>query len=89
MADADYYYNRGGDLHDQGKLKEAIAEYRESIRLKPDAADADAHFNLGNALKAQGKLEEAIAEFRKARDNAQHGTEFALLIERALADTDS
>ena len=33
---------------DQGKLEEAIAEYREAIRLKPDYADA--HHNLGICL---------------------------------------
>ena len=34
----------------QGKLDEAIAEYREAIRLKPD--DADAHRDLGTRLEA-------------------------------------
>ena len=36
----------------QGKLDEAIAEYREAIRLRPD--DATTHFNLGNALGRRG-----------------------------------
>ena len=36
----------------QGKLDEAIAAYREAIRLKPD--DAMAHSNLGNALRTRG-----------------------------------
>ena len=48
----------------QGKLEEAIAAYREAIRLQPDYADA--HTNLGIALHAQGKLEEAIAAYRTA-----------------------
>ena len=48
----------------QGKLDEAIAAYREAIRLKPD--DAEAHYNLGIALSGQGKLDEAIAEYREA-----------------------
>jgi hypothetical protein len=30
MADADYHYNRGVDLHDQGKLKEAVADFRKA-----------------------------------------------------------
>ena len=34
----------GQRLHDQEKLEEAIAEYREAIRLQPD--DANAHNNL-------------------------------------------
>ena len=63
-ADAVAHYNLGVDLQAQGKLEEAVAEYRTAIRLKPD--DADAHGNLGNALQAQGKLEEAVAEFRTA-----------------------
>ena len=48
----------------QGKLDEAIAAYREAIRLKPDYAEA--HSNLGIALAGQGKLDEAIAEYREA-----------------------
>ena len=47
-----------------GKLEEAIAEYREALRLKPDYPEA--HANLGNALKDQGKLDEAITECREA-----------------------
>jgi tetratricopeptide (TPR) repeat protein len=61
MSDAIEHYNLAVDLQEQGKLEEAIAEYRESIRLKPN--DATTHFNLGNALQAQRKLAEAVAEF--------------------------
>ena len=57
-------HNLGNALHSQGKLDEAIAEYRTAIRLKPDYAEA--HNNLGAALGAQGKTEEAIAECRTA-----------------------
>ena len=49
---------------DQGKLDEAVAEYRAAIRLKPDYAEA--HYNLGIALTDQGKLDEAVAEYRAA-----------------------
>jgi tetratricopeptide (TPR) repeat protein len=45
-------------------LDEAIAEYREAIRLKKDYAEA--HNNLGIALYAKGALDEAIAEYREA-----------------------
>ena len=46
------HYNLGIALRDQGKLDEAIAEFREAIRLKPDYAEA--HYNLGVALRDQG-----------------------------------
>ena len=47
----------------EGKLEEAVAEYREAIRLKP--GDARAHGNLGVALSEQGKRDEALAEHRE------------------------
>jgi tetratricopeptide (TPR) repeat protein len=56
--------NLGVLRYNQGKLEEAISEYRLAIRLDPK--NAAAHVNLGNALLDQGKLEEAISEFRLA-----------------------
>ena len=47
----------------QGKLEEAIASYRQALRLKPDYAEA--HNNLGIVSEGQGKLEEAIASYRR------------------------
>lgn len=69
----------------QGRLEEAVAEFREAIRLKPN--DALAHYGLGTALKEWGKPAEAVAEFRKARANAERGSELARLIEGALAES--
>ena len=34
-----------------GQYQEAIASYKEAIRIKPD--DAEAHYNLGNAYPNQ------------------------------------
>ena len=48
----------------QGKLTEAIAEYREAIRLRPNLVEP--HTNLGAALYGRGKLAEAIEEYREA-----------------------
>jgi Tfp pilus assembly protein PilF len=45
-------------------MDEAISEFRETIRLKPESVQA--HNNLGNALGQKGALDEAIAEFREA-----------------------
>ena len=43
---AEAHNNLGVSLNDQGKLDEAIAEYREAIRLKPEHVEA--HNNLGS-----------------------------------------
>jgi len=48
----------------QHRLDEAIKEFQESLRLKPD--EAQAHNNLGNALVEQGRLEEAIGHYLEA-----------------------
>jgi eukaryotic-like serine/threonine-protein kinase len=45
-------------------VSEAIAAYREAIRLQPE--NAGAHYNLGIALDSQGKVSEAIAAYRDA-----------------------
>jgi eukaryotic-like serine/threonine-protein kinase len=55
-------------LRGEGKLAEAIAEYRAAIRLQPDFASA--HYNLGLALQLRGDLDGALVELRTARDRA-------------------
>ena len=57
-------HHLGNALRAQGKLDEAIAEYREAIRLKPDLGPA--FKDLGDALNRQGKSNEAAAAFREA-----------------------
>ncbi len=61
---ANAFNNYGNELYQQGKLEEAIEQFRAAIKAKPDLARA--HYDLGIALKAQGKLEEAIAELTTA-----------------------
>jgi len=58
------YGNLGSDLADQGKLAEAIAEYRAAVQIRPD--DAELRDNLGIALAKQGRIEEAVAEYTAA-----------------------
>jgi serine/threonine-protein kinase len=58
------YFNLGYVLHKQHKLDEAVAAYRQAIRVRPE--DVTAHLNLGIALFEQGHLDQAIAEFRAA-----------------------
>lgn len=54
----------GQQLVEQGKVADAVSEYREAVRLDP--AYATAHISLGLAFAAQGNLEAAVAEYREA-----------------------
>lgn len=54
----------GSLLAREGKLDEAMAQYRTALRLRPGFPEA--HFFLGNALDQQGQLDEAIAEYEQA-----------------------
>jgi tetratricopeptide (TPR) repeat protein len=48
-----------------GRLDDAIAQYREALRLRPDIAET--HTNLGRALLTMpGRLDEAVNEFGEA-----------------------
>ncbi len=49
---------------DDGRLDQAIAEYRASLRLNDESAPT--HYNLGYALSAKGRRDEAVAEFEAA-----------------------
>jgi tetratricopeptide (TPR) repeat protein len=57
-------WERGNIQFNQGLFEEAIASYREAIRLKPDFPEA--HSSLGIALAADGYYKEAEAACRKA-----------------------
>jgi tetratricopeptide (TPR) repeat protein len=56
--------NLGIELKLEGRLDEAIAHYREAVRIRPDYAEG--HSNLGLALFAKGKDEEGISHYRVA-----------------------
>jgi Flp pilus assembly protein TadD len=47
----------GGSLLDAGQPEDAVLEYQETIRLKPDYSAA--HRGLGRALEKAGRLAEA------------------------------
>src|SRR5208283_5428753 len=55
---------RGEDLLDAKETREAITEFREVIRLRPD--DPVAYNNLGLALDISGQPNLAVAEYREA-----------------------
>ncbi|MFL5245900.1 MAG: tetratricopeptide repeat protein [Gemmataceae bacterium] len=54
----------GQMLIENGRLDEAIAQFREGIRLKPE--DSGLHSDLGTALRYKGLTDEAIAECKEA-----------------------
>jgi Flp pilus assembly protein TadD len=57
-------FQSGSALLRQGQLDEAIGQFREAIRLKPDYAKA--HYDLGVALGNQGQTGEAIGQYQEA-----------------------
>ena len=50
--------------HALGRYEEAIVDYDEAVRLRPDYAEA--HNNRGNVHHALGRYEEAIADYDEA-----------------------
>jgi tetratricopeptide (TPR) repeat protein len=54
----------GVALDRKSQTDEAIRQYQEAIRLKPDFASA--HYNLGNALGEKGQTDEAIRQYQEA-----------------------
>lgn len=53
----------GVALESDGKLNEALEQFRHVLRVRPD--DTSARYNLANTLAAQGRLEDAAAGFRE------------------------
>jgi tetratricopeptide (TPR) repeat protein len=62
--DAEAHSNLGNARFDLGHLREAVASYGESLRIRPDFAEA--HNNRGNALRGLGRLDAALASFHQA-----------------------
>src|SRR5439155_9331712 len=58
------HFNLGNMLMQLGNIPEAIAHYREALRLQPDLLPA--RFNLATALLGAGNLQEAIRHYQQA-----------------------
>jgi spermidine synthase len=61
---ADLHNVMGIALAEQGRIDEAIAEFREAARLEPDSART--HWHLGAALASRGARDEAIEHLRRS-----------------------
>ncbi len=61
---AETHRNLGIALTQAGRIREAIGEFDQALRLKPDLADA--HHNLALALAGSGRMPEAIAQWEQA-----------------------
>jgi predicted O-linked N-acetylglucosamine transferase (SPINDLY family) len=64
LLDAEALHGRGMALLDLMRNDEAIASFREALKLKPDFAEA--HYKLGVALTEQGRRQEAVDAYRSA-----------------------
>ncbi|HVM59723.1 MAG TPA: tetratricopeptide repeat protein [Verrucomicrobiae bacterium] len=60
-AEADF--RTGVALYEAGKVREAVQEYEQALRLDPD--NVEAHNNLGNNLLRSGKIQEAIGQYEQ------------------------
>jgi len=56
--------NLGAALVQAGRLEDALAQYEQALRIKPDYATA--HNNLGVALRQTGRIQEAIRHYELA-----------------------
>jgi protein O-mannosyl-transferase len=69
MPDNAKAHNSLGAIYgNTGRVKEAEAQFKEALRLRPDMREGlHIYPNLGRALAAQGKLTEAIPYLERAR----------------------
>jgi Tfp pilus assembly protein PilF/mono/diheme cytochrome c family protein len=63
-GDFESHYNLGAVLQSRGRLNDAIPEYQNALRIRPQ--DATVNNALGGALVAEGQFQEAIRFLRLA-----------------------
>jgi Ca-activated chloride channel family protein len=70
-ATADQWYNRGNALARAGKLEAAIAAYRESLALAPEAQDALENLELLEQLQQQQQQEQEQQQQQEGDEDQQ------------------
>ncbi len=72
--------NLGNDLFEQGRIDEAIFQYREALKLAPDYSEANVR--LANALSKAGEIDEAILYYERALEHASDcfGVRYSALV---------
>jgi len=55
------HYNLAEAYQEQGRLDDAVREYRTAINLRPDLVEP--HFNLGLVYRKQGRFDDAVREY--------------------------
>ena len=58
------YYGLGLFYYEEGRLDEAVSEFKHAIALSPNYVPV--HHNLGNVYVKKGMIEEAISKFKRA-----------------------
>ena len=61
---ADLYFNRGNNHGDLNQHEQAIADFSQAIRLKPQYVEA--YYNRGNACLDLKRYEQAISDYSEA-----------------------
>lgn len=78
------HISRGQAAKFAGRLDQALAEFRQAVKIAPN--DPVAHQALGRMLASQGDLDAALAEYRKATEldpaAAELKVDFGLLLEQ-------
>ena len=65
-ADSDVYFEMGEAYRKHGQIQEAMASFREALRLRPGMVEA--RLGLAKALREQGMKEEAVNVLEPARE---------------------
>ena len=63
------YFSQGNEHHERGQYEDAIADYDEAIRLRPDLPEA--YFIRGVTHHTLGRKQKAISDLQTALELAQ------------------